>query len=129
MSDNETGIEGGVTAPVLSGTFSGTVTIATGPDVETVAHELVEKYGQRHAEIAVIMGTQARVVELETFVRNYFAAQGDERRQREEETAQYRVAMNARLERIETAVGRSFWTATAALLAGATAWIRGETRR
>lgn len=131
MSDsasNQTDIDGGA-SNILSGTFTGEIHIASGPEIDELAEELIEKYGPRKAEIAVIMGTQQRLVELETNLKTYFVNQEAERRQRQSETDTYRAATDQRLERIEAAVSRSMWTSAAALLAAGAAWIRGETRQ
>lgn len=131
MSDsasNQTDIDGGA-SNILSGTFTGEIHIASKPEVDELAEELLEKYGPRKAEFAVILGTQQRLIELETNLQKYFTNQETERRQREVATDSYRAANDQRLERIEAAVSRSMWTSAAALLAAGAAWIRGETRQ
>jgi hypothetical protein len=127
-SNHQTDIDGGA-ANVLSGTFSGEIHIASSADIDELAEELIDKYGPRKAEFAVILGTQQRLVELETNLRTYFTNQEAERRQREAATDTYRAENDRRLGRIETAVSRSMWTSGAALLAAGAAWLRGESRQ
>lgn len=126
---SETNVGADANAPVLSGTFESEVHIVTGPNVDALAEELIERYGPRKAEIAIIMGTQQRIVELETSLNRRFAREDQDRVVRQQETDTYREAMDRRMERIETVVSRSLWTSAAALLTAVGAFVRGETRQ
>jgi len=133
MSDsasNQTDIDGGAAAPVLSGTFSAGVEvhIATGPDADALAQQLLRDYGPPMANLKATMGTQQRLVELETWVKDRAKAEDEERRLRIAETDHYRQALERRITHIEASVNRSLWTSAAAFLAAGAAWIRGETR-
>lgn len=126
MSDTSIGND--AQGPVLSGTFSGEIHIASGPEVDKLASELIAKYGPRHAEIAVIMGTQQRQIALETMLDKRFAREDQERMIRQQETDQYRAQSDARMTRIEASANRSLLTSVAALLAAAGSWIRSGVR-
>lgn len=127
---SETNVGADANAPVLSGTFSGEVhmQIATGPDADALAQQLLRDYGPPMANLKATMGTQQRLVELETRLNERFARDDQERITRQLETDSYRHMMERRLSHIETSVGKSLWASAAALVAASAAWVRGETR-
>lgn len=117
-----------IAGQVLSGTFSGEVHIASGADADAIAQQLLRDYGPPMANLKATMGTQQRLVELETFIRERFRLDDQERLIRQQETDQYRAQSDARMTRIEASANRSLLTSVAALLAAAGSWIRSGVR-
>lgn len=122
MSDTTIGSD--ATGPVLSGTFSGEVHIATGADADAIAQQLLRDYGPPMANLKATMGTQQRLVELETKLARRFEHEDMERAIRQQETDEYRRALERRIAQLEAANQRSFWTGAVALLAAAGSWAR-----
>lgn len=125
----ETNIGADAGGPVLSGTFSGEVTIATGPDADKLAQQLLRDYGPPMANLKATMGTQQRLVELETRLDRRFEHEDRERYQRQAETDLYRQDLERRIAHIEAGVNRSLWASAIAFLTAGAAWLRGETRQ
>lgn len=116
-----------IAGQVLSGTFSGEVHIATGPDADALAQQLLRDYGPPMANLKATMGTQQRLVELETFIKKRFELDDQDRLLRQQETDAYRAQSDARMTRIEASANRSLLTSVAALLAAGGAWARKMT--